>query len=92
MAVLPAHQRQGIGSQLILRGLERLQAQGCPAVVVAGHPLFYPRFGFESATRWRLTCAWELPAGVFMVKILDPAAGERIHGHVVYQTEFATAI
>jgi putative acetyltransferase len=90
MAVVPAHQRQGIGSQLIARGLERLQAQGCPAVVVVGHPLFYPRFGFKSATRSGLTCDWELPAGVFMVKVLDPVAVGRLHGHVVYQPEFGT--
>ena len=66
MAVVPSHQRQGIGSQLVARGLERLQADQCPFVVVIGHPGFYPRFGFEDAAAFGLTCDWDVPAGVFM--------------------------
>jgi len=49
MAVLPAYQRQGIGSRLVERGVERLRSDGSPFIVVIGHPEFYPRFGFESA-------------------------------------------
>jgi putative acetyltransferase len=90
MAVTPTHQRQGIGSQLVSRGLEHLRARGCPAVVVIGYPEFYPRFGFESATVYALTCDWDLPAGVFMVKVLNPAAAGRVQGHVAYPAEFAT--
>lgn len=88
MAVVPAHQRQGIGSQLVTRGLEYLEAHDCPFVVVVGHPAFYPRFGFESATVYGLACDWELPAEVFMVKVLGAAAAGQVHGHVAYQPEF----
>ena len=90
MAVVPAHQRHGVGSQLVARGLERLQAHRCPFVVVIGHPGFYPRFGFEAAAAFGLTCDWDVPAGVFMVKVLSPAAKGRVHGHVAYRAEFAT--
>jgi putative acetyltransferase len=90
MAVVPAHQRQGIGSELVARGLDSLAAQRCPFVVVVGHPEFYPRFGFEPATAYGLTCDWDLPAGVFMVKVLNAATAGRVHGHVAYQAEFAT--
>lgn len=48
LAVLPAYQRQGIGTLLMkdgLRRLRRLAAQGC---VLAGDPHFYERFGFRS--------------------------------------------
>ena len=90
MAVAPARQRQGIGSQLVARGLESLAAQECPFVVVIGHPGFYPRFGFEPATTHGLTCDWDVPAGVFMVKVRHAATAPRVHGHVVYQAEFAT--
>lgn len=34
MAVLPSHQRQGIGSRLVEAGIERLRRNGCPFVVV----------------------------------------------------------
>lgn len=38
MAVRPDRQRQGIGSQLVRRGLDSLRERGCPFVVVVGHP------------------------------------------------------
>lgn len=89
LAVVPAHQRQGIGSQLVANGLERLQALGCPFAVVIGHPEYYPRFGFESAAASGLTCDWDVPPGAFMVKVLSPAAKGHVRGHVAYQAEFA---
>lgn len=49
MAVLPSHQRQGIGSRLVAAGSEACQKAGHRIVVVLGHPEFYPRFGFSSA-------------------------------------------
>jgi putative acetyltransferase len=47
MAVLPAFQRQGIGSALICRGLEVCREEGHRIVIVLGHPDYYPRFGFS---------------------------------------------
>ena len=55
MAVTPDRQRQGIGSELVQAGLEILRKQGCPFVIVLGHPAFYPRFGFVPASRYGLT-------------------------------------
>lgn len=89
MAVSPPHQRQGIGGRLVTRGLSDLDAYRCPFVVVVGHPEFYPRFGFESAARYGLTCEWELPAGVFMVKALGGGVPGDVRGHVAYQPEFS---
>ncbi len=52
MAVLPDRQRAGIGSALVRAGLEACRAGGIAAVVVLGHPDYYPRFGFSThATR-----------------------------------------
>ncbi len=47
MAVAPDRQRQGIGSALARAGLEACRAAGIAAVVVLGHPDYYPRFGFS---------------------------------------------
>src|SRR2546422_3538487 len=67
MAVLPDHQRQGIGSQLVRRGLDILRERGCPFVVVVGHPEYYPRFGFEPASTHRLASQWGgVPDAAFM--------------------------
>ncbi len=90
MAVRPGYQRQGIGTQLVVQGLERLRERGCPFVVVIGHPEFYPRFGFGAAAAWGLTCEWEVPAEVFMVNILNAELGGRLQGRAQYRAEFST--
>ena len=48
VSVLPALQRQGIGSALITEGLARLKALGARGCCLVGHPGYYPRFGFAN--------------------------------------------
>ena len=89
MAVLPDRQRQGIGSQLVRRGLDILRERGCPFVVVVGHPAFYPRFGFEPASIHGLACQWEgVPDAAFMVLVLDEHAMAGVSGLAKYKDEF----
>jgi putative acetyltransferase len=89
MAVLPDRQRQGIGSQLVRRGLEVLRERGCPFVVVVGHPEYYPRFGFEPASRHGLASQWEgMPDPAFMVLVLDGQAMAGVSGVARYRDEF----
>jgi putative acetyltransferase len=90
MAVLPAYQRQGIGTHLVNRGLARLKDNGCPFVVVIGHPDFYPRFGFQAAAAYGLTCEWDVPAEVFMVAVLKPEFTGSLAGLAKYRSEFST--
>ena len=49
LAVYPTHQGQGIGGALVTEGLRRAGNAGFPAMIVLGHPGYYPRFGFEPA-------------------------------------------
>jgi putative acetyltransferase len=53
MAVLPEFQRQGIGSELVRKGLQSCRERGERIVIVLGDPKFYTRFGFsvEMASR-----------------------------------------
>ena len=89
MAVAPDRQRQGIGSQLVRRGLDILNQRGCPFVVVVGHPEYYPRFGFEPASAHGLASQWEgMPDEAFMVLILDPHAMAGASGVARYRQEF----
>jgi putative acetyltransferase len=89
MAVLPEFHRQGIGSELVRRGLTACRDVGYEAVVVLGHPDFYPRFGFVPASTFGLTCEYNVPDPVFMVIELVPGALQDIRGLVEYAPEFA---
>jgi putative acetyltransferase len=91
MAVLPEHQRQGIGSQLVAAGNERLQIAGCPFIIVIGHSGFYPRFGFTPAHTLGITSKWDVPGDAFMVLVMDVHKGGALHGLAEYRPEFSTA-
>ena len=93
MAVLPSHQRKGIGSRLVRHGLDHLRRTGCPFVIVLGHPEYYPRFGFEPASTYRLVSQWEgVPDEAFMVAVLDPGALPKEGGTARYRDEFDDAM
>ena len=89
MAVRPDRQRQGIGSQLVRRGLDILRERRCPFVVVVGHPEYYPRFGFEPASKHGLVSPWKgIPDAAFMVVVLDVHAMAGVSGVAKYRDEF----
>ena len=88
MAVLPERQRQGIGTALVRAGLEQCRVLGAGAVVVLGHPDFYPRFGFSPSTRFGIRCEYDVPEDVFMVMELQAGALEGVSGAVSYHPAF----
>jgi len=93
MAVSPNRQRSGIGSLLVRRGLEVLQKRSCPFVVVLGHPEYYPRFGFERASRLGLRSQWDgVPDEAFMVTVFDPDVLPDGGGVARYRDEFDAAM
>lgn len=49
LGVLPAHQRNGVGSALVAAGLEALRGLGARGCVLVGDPAFYTRLGFRQA-------------------------------------------
>ena len=89
MAVVPDYQRKGIGSALVRQGLAHCKDLGCCAVVVVGHPEYYPRFGFAPAGRYGLRCEYDVPAEVFMVAELEAGALSGASGLVRYDDAFA---
>jgi putative acetyltransferase len=88
MAVLPDFQKQGIGGQLIGKGLETAKALGFRSVIVVGHPEYYPRFGFVPASSWGLQAPFALPDEVFMALELVPDGLKEVSGMVAYPGEF----
>jgi len=89
MAVLPEYQRQGIGSELVRRGIEQLKKRQCPFIIVLGHAEYYPRFGFEPASRYGIRSEWEVPDDAFMILLLNEFEMQSISGVAKYVPEFA---
>jgi len=88
MAVMPSRQRQGVGSRLVREGLARCRQLDAAAVVVIGHPQYYPRFGFIPAARLSLRSEYDVPEDVFMVCELRDAALRGVSGTIRYHPVF----
>ena len=91
MAVLPEHQRGGVGTDLIRAGLAACRDQRYVAVVVVGHRAYYPRFGFAPADAYGLQCEFPVPSEAFMVAVLDAQVLPHLTGVVRYRREFGKA-
>jgi putative acetyltransferase len=89
LAVDPAHQRTGVGSDLARAVIKIVDEAGEPLIVLEGHPDYYPRFGFELANPLGIIIdlpSWAPPeaAQVRRLTKYDPS----IRGRVVYPPAF----
>jgi putative acetyltransferase len=93
LAVIPSHQRRGIGSALMNEAIRLVDARGEPLILIEGNPRYYGRFGFTRADESGI----DTPEGAhgpqyFMMRPLaayDPA----LRGRAVYPPEtFGTVI
>ena len=87
MSVRPDRQRVGVGSRLIRDALGRVEQAGEPAVMVQGHPSYYPRFGFEKASTLGFIAPYPMLDEAFMVKRL-PGYSPDLAGRIVYPAAF----
>ena len=79
VSVLPKWQGRGIGSQLVLAGLDALKKKGAHGCVVLGDPALYERFGFVATPLLRMA---GVPADYFHGLLLNgtwPDAEVRYH-------------
>ncbi len=90
MAVIPSCQRNGIGSALVRAGLDQCRQLGYGAVVVLGHPEYYPRFGFTPAGQFGLRSEYDVPEEVFVALELDAGFLSGASGTVKYDPAFSS--
>lgn len=77
--------RRGVGRALIRAGIAGCRETAAPAIVVLGHPDYYPRFGFSATLAKPLHAPFSGPA--FMA--LELAPGVLAHaGTVRYPSAF----
>jgi putative acetyltransferase len=88
LAVLPTHQRRGIGRRLVEEGIMACKDRGHTRIIVIGHPQYYPWFGFGPARRQGLRCDFQVPDEAFMALALAPEAFAGCAGVVKFAPEF----
>src|SRR5262245_18642036 len=79
IAVLPVHQRRGIGSALMHAGFDAIAELGASGCILVGAPAYYSRFGFVLSPA---NVPPGQPAEYFQVKLLRgrlPAGPIRFH-------------
>ena len=88
VAVLPDHEKHGVGRRLVQNGLAECRAWGAGFVVVLGEPEYYGRFGFEPASEHGLLNEY-LADPKFMVFELKTGALPPRGTLIKYAREFA---
>jgi putative acetyltransferase len=93
MAVHTEYQNKSIGSLLVKKGIKKIKISGCPFIIVLGHEKYYPRFGFETASKYGIKPQWEgVPDEAFMIMILDKETMAGVSGVATYRKEFDEAM
>jgi putative acetyltransferase len=89
MAVAEEARNQGIGSALVTSGITACARLGAGAIVVLGHPGYYPRFGFAPASVYGIECEYDVPDEAFMAIELTPQFLASRPGKIKYHECFA---
>jgi putative acetyltransferase len=76
---------------MIQEGLKILRDEGLPAVVLLGHPDYYPKFGFRPASAFGIQYGYRVPDEAFMAIELRDGALKNVTGLAKYHCAFEDA-
>lgn len=91
VAVHPDFQRKGIGSHLIYQAHKKAKEIGYKSLVVIGHQDYYPKFGYQLASRFAIRFPFDVPEGNCFCIELVPNGLRGVEGEVVYDSAFFEA-
>jgi predicted N-acetyltransferase YhbS len=90
VSVLPGYQKSGVGARLIFHTLDLARQLGYGAVIILGHPDYYPRFGFRRARDFGLTTKDGDTFDPFMALELQPGSLSGLGGGVFHDSDVYT--
>lgn len=88
VSVLPAHQRQGIGGQLINTSHQIATKLGHQSIILIGHKDYYPKFGYQQAHLFEIKLPFKAPKENCMAIELVENGLQQVTGIVEYPSEF----
>ena len=89
VSVLPAFQRRGIGSALIIHTISLARDMDYPAICIYGDPRYYSRFGFRCAEKYEIKTAENKFAVALQVLELRQGALNDVSGRFIESAAFA---
>jgi len=88
VSVLPEFQNKGTGSKLIRKSHSLATNLGYKSIVILGQENYYPKFGYEKASKYNIVLPFDAPDNNCMVIPLEKNALKGISGKVKYAKEF----
>ena len=78
LAVRPDRQRSGVGKRLTAASLDTAGEFGVHAVIVLGHPDYYPKFGFSNDAAAKVKCPYSGNPALMALALEDGALDEAL--------------
>ena len=89
VSILPAFQKRGIGSALIIHTINLARGMGYPAICIYGDPRYYSRFGFRCAEKYEIRAADDKFAVALQVLELKHGVLNNMSGKFIESVAFA---
>lgn len=95
IAVMPAHQRKGVGGAMIRAAAKQAGAMGFRAILLYGDPAYYGKQGFAPAERFGICTPDDMYADALQAMELTPGALDGVSGRFfedpIYEVDGAAA-
>lgn len=78
LAVRPDRQREGVGKRLTAASIETAKDFGAHAVIVLGHPEYYPKFGFSAGAAEKVKSPYSGSPSFMALALEDGALDEPV--------------
>lgn len=88
LAIKPVFQRQGLGKSLMWELEKQARLLDYPFISILGHADYYPKFGYQPASKFQVQAPFEVADESFMIKPLFEDALAEIYGTVKYSDAF----
>lgn len=88
LSVLPSHQKQGIGTALVLEAESIARNLGYKSIAILGDPNYYGRLGYNEAFAKGIKFGIEAPQEFCLIKELIPGGLKMGNGTLVYPDVF----